>query len=277
MKCTETEIYTNDKVSLYFRDCGPNQDAKAIVCLVHGLGEHSQRYQPMAQFLSDHSYRMLAYDLRGHGKSGGQRGYIPSYDALLDDIAIVLLETVQRYPGKPVFLYGHSLGGGLVINYALRRRPKLAGVIATGPALRLGFEPPAVKVVLGKLMNQIYPAFSQASGLDVQALARDPEVVRRYQNDPLVHDKVSARLFMGFYQAGLWAIKHADEFPLPLLLMHGSLDRLTSPQASQDFAARVGDQCTLKIWDGFYHEIHNEPEQAQVFQYLLGWMETKFA
>ncbi len=109
-------------------------------------------------------------------------------------------------------------------------------------------------------MNHLWPTFSQASGLDTQALSRDPAVVRAYENDPLVHARVSARLFVSTYQAGLWALDHAAEFPLPLLLMHGTADRLTSVEASRQFARRGSGDCTFKLWEGFYHEIHNEPE-----------------
>ncbi|MEA3350417.1 MAG: alpha/beta hydrolase, partial [Chloroflexota bacterium] len=135
-----------------------------------------------------------------------------------------------------------------------------------------GFKPPPIKIALGRAMNQVWPAFIQPSGLDVQALSRDPAVVSRYEQDPLVHDRVSARLFVGFYEAGLWALEHAAEFPVPLLLMHGSDDTLTSPEASRAFAASVGERCTLKVWDGLYHEIHNEPEQEQVFDQIIAWL-----
>jgi alpha-beta hydrolase superfamily lysophospholipase len=166
------------------------------------------------------------------------------------------------------------LGGNLVLNYALRRRPRLAGVIATSPLLRLAFQPPAVKVTLGRIMNSLWPAFSQASGLETKALSRDPEVVRVYENDPLVHDHVSARMFMSFYQAGLWALEHAAEFPLPLLIMHGSADRLTSAEASREFADHVPGDCTFKLWDGLYHETHNEPQKQEVFNFLLTWLKA---
>jgi alpha-beta hydrolase superfamily lysophospholipase len=124
-------------------------------------------------------------------------------------------------------------------------------------------------------MYNLWPTFSMANELDRQGLSRDPEVVRAYEEDPLVHDRVSARLAMDMLQAGVWALEHAGELSLPLLLMHGGADRLTSAQASREFAAQAGNVCTLRIWDGFYHEIHNEPEQEQVFEYLLEWLNDK--
>ena len=266
---------TKDGLRLYAQGWKPEAELKGVVCLVHGLGEHSGRYEHLAAFLNQAGYALLAFDLRGHGKSGGQRGYAPSYEALLDDIARLLDEAANRYPDLPRFLYGHSLGGNLVINYALRRRPQLAGVIATGPFFRAAFEPPAWKLTLARIMYNLWPTLSLSNELDRQALSRDPEVVQAYDEDPLVHDRLTPRLTMDMFQAGLWALEHASELSLPLLLMHGSADRLCSVQASREFAARAGDRCTLKIWDGFYHEIHNEPEQEQVFEYLLEWLNSR--
>jgi acylglycerol lipase len=266
---------TEDGLQLYAQGWQPETEPKGMVCLVHGLGEHSGRYAHLAAFLNQAGYALLALDLRGHGKSQGPRGHTPSCEALLDDIAHFLAEATARYPDRPRFLYGHSLGGNLVIEYALRRRPQLAGVIATGTSFRLAFEPPAWKLTLGKIMYNLWPTLSMSNELDRQGLSRDPEVVRAYNEDPLVHDRVSARLAMDMLQSGLWSLEHATEFPLPLLLMHGGADRLTSAQASREFASQAGHLCTLKIWDGFYHEIHNEPEQRQVFAYLLEWLDGK--
>jgi len=263
---------TEDGLRLYAQGWQPQTELKGVICLVHGLGEHSGRYAHLAAFLNQAGYALLTYDLRGHGKSEGQRGHAPSYEALLNDISHLLEEAAERYPDLPRFLYGHSLGGNLVIGYALRRHPQLTGVIATGPLLRPGFEPPAWKLTLGKIMYRLWPTLSMSNELDRQDLSRDPEVVRAYNDDPLVHDRLSARLGMDMLEAGLWSLEHAAVFPLPLLLMHGSDDRLTSPQASREFASQATQYCNLKVWDGFYHEIHNEPEQGQVFDYVLEWL-----
>jgi alpha-beta hydrolase superfamily lysophospholipase len=122
-------------------------------------------------------------------------------------------------------------------------------------------------------MNGIAPGFTQHSKLNTKGLSHDQAVVSTYENDTLVHDKISARLFVAMYETGLWALEHAADFPLPLLLMHGGADPLTSAKASQEFAEKAGDKVTLKIWDGMYHEIHNEPEQAQVFTYMVDWLD----
>jgi len=275
MNTFETQWKSRDGVQFYARGWEPQASTpKGVVCLVHGHGEHVGRYDHVGEALSAAGYALLGFDQRGHGRSAGQRGHIPSYEALLDDIALLLEQAMNRYPALPLFLYGHSMGGNEVINYALRRKPALSGVIATGPWLRLAFEPPALKVALGRMMNRIFPAFAQKSGLETAALSRRPDVVRAYESDPLVHDLISARLFVEMYTAGLWALEHAPDFPLPLLLMHGSADRLTSAEASREFAQRAGGQVTLRIWEGGYHEIHNEPERGEVFQTIIAWLDA---
>ncbi len=261
-----------DNLAFYFQGWQPDTQPKAIVCLVHGLGEHTGRYAHVAGALNAAGYAVLGFDLRGHGKSAGPRGHTPTYDVLMDDIGRLLDETAARYPGKPQFLYGHSLGGNLVINYAIRRKPAIAGVVATSPALRVTNPLPAVQVALAKVMNKLQPGLQMANGLALDGLARDPEVVRAYTSDPLVHNKISVRLAMGMLQAGEWALEHAAEFPLPLLLVHGSADKLTSAAASQEFAAKVRGDCTLKVWEGFYHETHNEPEKAEVLGFMVDWL-----
>lgn len=271
----------NDGQEMYAHSWEPEKDSRAVITLVHGLGEHIERYEHVGAVLSKAGFTLAAFDLRGHGKSGGARGHTPSYDALLDDIALFLDLLAERYSGLPLFLYGHSMGGNLVINFSLRRgvpamrKVELRGVIATGAWLKLTFEPPASKVTLGKLMNKILPGFSQASGLDTKALSQDATVVRAYENDPLVHNRISARLFVEMYQSGLWALEHAGDFPLPLLLMHGGMDRLISPEGARQFAALAKDKVSLRIWDELYHEIHNEAKQAEVFKTIIQWLDAQ--
>jgi len=274
MEHSEFNWRTADGLQLFAQGWQPEGVPRAVVCLVHGLGEHSGRYAHVAAALTQAGYALLGFDLRGHGKSEGARGHAPSYDALRDDIAHLLEEAVQRFPFHPCFLYGHSLGGTLALNYALRRRPQLAGVIATAPLLRTAFAPPAWKLTLGRLLYNLWPALPMGNELDPQGLSHDSEVVRAYSNDPLVHARISARLGMDMLWAGEWALEHAAEFPLPLLLMHGGADPLCSAEASRQFADRVPGDCTFKLWDGFYHEIHNEPEKEQVFDFMIAWLQA---
>ncbi len=275
MKSFESSWKSKDGIEIWGKGWEPDLPPRAVVCLVHGLGEHIGRYEHVARAFSESGYIVFGFDQRGHGRSGGRRGHTPSYEALMDDVAALLAQADQRYPQLPRFLYGHSMGGNEVINFALRRKPKLAGVIATGPLLKLAFEPPSWKIGLARIMDRVLPSFTQDSGLEIAALSHDVKVVEAYRNDPLVHGQISARLFIELINSGKWALEHAAEFPLPLLLMHGSGDRLTSAEASREFDKRGGRNITLHIWDDWYHEIHNEPDQEEVFKVTMIWMDAR--
>ena len=268
---------THDNLELFSRGWTPEPAPKAVICLVHGSGERTNRYGHVASALVEAGYAVVGCDLRGHGLSEGQRGHTPGLEYFLNDITEFLKQLDLRYPGYPKVLYGHSLGGNLAANYLLRVKSAVLGGMLTGPYFRLSFEPPAAKIALGRMMSNISPKFSQETGLETAALSRDPQVVRAYVTDPLVHDLVSARMFVSVMEAGEWALEHAAELNAPVLLMHGAADRLTSAVASQDFARRAGQKVKFILWEGFYHEIHNEPERAEVFKVMIDWLEAQVA
>jgi len=194
---------------------------------------------------------------------------------MLADLSDFLGQIKSRYPHAPVFLYGHSLGGNLILNFALRRKAPVQGAIVTGAWLKVAFEPPAAKVAVARALNRVVPGFTQEWGLETPALSHDTEIVEVYDADPLVHGRISARLFVAFYDAGKWALEHASEFPLPLLLMHGTADRVTSLEASREFAMRAGKIVTWRAWEGLYHEIHNEPARGKVVGAMIHWMDGR--
>jgi alpha-beta hydrolase superfamily lysophospholipase len=268
------EIRTADGLTLHGQGWEPDSVVKAVVCLVHGLGEHCGRYGHVAEAFNRAGYALLAFDLRGHGRSEGPRGHAPNYAALMADITALLNTASSRYADCNRFLYGHSLGGNLVIHYALRRRPDLAGVIATSPLFRPASKTPVWKIAILRAMYGLWPGLTLSSGLEDMALSRDLNVVRSYRNDPLVHDRVTARLGIDMLGHGLWNLDHGAEFPCPLLLMHGDADRITSSEATREFASQTSADCTLKIWEGFYHELHNETEQNKVLAYIIDWMQA---
>jgi alpha-beta hydrolase superfamily lysophospholipase len=273
----EATLHTPDGFSLYAWLRRPPGVPRGVIAHVHGMGEHSRRYDHLSAYWAAHGYGSAGFDLRGHGRSQGQRGHAPSYERLMEDIGIFLERVGSEWPGAPAFLYGHSLGGNLVLNYVIRRRPALAGVVATGPYLRLAFEPPAWKVRLAEAMKRIVPALSQDTGLDVSALSRDPEVVRRYQADPLVHARITASFFTAVHAAGEAAIARATELAIPALLMHGSADRITSLAGSQAFVSAAGGRARLEMFEGAFHEIHNEPGWERMAACALQWLENHAA
>lgn len=273
----EATLHTPDGFSLYAWLRRPPGAPRGVIAHVHGMGEHSRRYDHLSAYWAAHGYGSAGFDLRGHGRSQGQRGHAPSYERLMEDVGIFLKWVGSEWPAAPAFLYGHSLGGNLVLNYVIRRRPALAGVVATGPYLRLAFEPPAWKVRLAETMKRIVPALSQDTGLDVSALSRDPEVVRRYQADPLVHSRITASFFSAVHAAGEAAIARAAELAIPALLMHGSADRITSLAGSQAFVSAAGGRARLELFEGAFHEIHNEPGWERMAACALQWLEDHAA
>jgi len=277
VKTWRSSWHDSEGIKFHLQGWAPDKRPRAVVALVHGLGEHVARYAPIGEAFVEAGFALIGFDLRGHGRSGGPRGHTPSFEASMDDIGVLLNKVRARHRRLPIFLYGHSLGGSLVLNYALRRAPKIHGVIATSPWLRAAFEPPAWKVLLARILDPIAPSYSQKWGLESAALSQNPLEVDAYDRDPLNHGLISARSFLVFTEAGRWALQHASEFPLPLLLMHGTADRITSWEASHEFAARLGRKVTWRSWEGSYHELHNENERAVVLKMIIKWLRSRLA
>jgi alpha-beta hydrolase superfamily lysophospholipase len=271
------QIDTPNQLHLFGQQWLPDNktEIKAVVCLMHGLGDHSGRYQTLVNGLIRASYAMVALDQIGHGKSEGQRGHVRQYDDLMDTIALLLAKAKGDYHAIPIFLLGHSWGGNQVINFALRRKPVLAGVVAMSPWLELAFKPPIWKLWLGKGMNSLFPSFSQPNGLVVDFISRDPAVRQAYVNDPLVHNKISARLFTHTHLAAEWALAHAQEFPLPLLLIHGSKDGLISVEGTKAFARQLNNNAVLRVFEGMYHETHNDIGKEAVIKMIIQWLDDQ--
>jgi acylglycerol lipase len=249
----------------------PGENARAVVILVHGLGEHMQRYSHWAALFNKAEIGFAGIDLPGHGRSEGRRGSVKNYRQVGEMIDILLNTCKKTFPGVPVFIYGHSLGGGIVLEYLLRKNPGIKGAIVTSPWLRLSFEPPRIKVVMASVMKNLLPGLIQPSGLNVNHISHDELVVEKYKADPLVHDKISVSLFHAAMTAAKYSLDNAGELKIPTLILHGSDDQICSPEGSREFAAKT-DKAELKIWEGGYHELHNEPFKEEVFKYIIEWM-----
>ena len=275
MKSFEAKLKSKDGIELFVRGWEPDTKPKAVIALIHGHGEHVGRYEHVAKAMTDAGYAFAGFDLRGHGKSGGIRGHFSSWDAVMQDIKDFFIFLTMRYPDLPQFLYGHSLGGLIVLTYALKNKTGLQGVIATGAGLRSQVHDQKLKVLMAKVLGSIAPTTLIPSGLDNTILSHDPAVIKAYNSDPLNHDRMS----LGFGKEGLnatdYAWAHAEEFSVPLLIMHGAADRNTYPHGSADFAklaAKNNQDVTLKLWEGLYHEVHNEPEKEQIFRFIIDWL-----
>lgn len=276
MKRFEDQWDDKDRTKLFIQGWEPeNSKPKALIALVHGLGEHAGRYAHVGKALTDAGYALVGFDLRGHGKSDGARGHSSSLDTYMQDIQQFFRRMETRYPDIPHFLYGHSLGGLLVLAYAIQYGEHLKGVITTGPGLQSSLQEQKAKVAMVRLLGSLLPAITLQSGLDAAAISRDTTIVDVYKTDPLVHDNAS----LGLGKAALSAIDlcfaRAKEFPVPLLIIHGKADKIAYASGSEDFAELLraeGKDVTLKIWDDLYHEVHNEPEKEEVFQLVIEWL-----
>lgn len=243
-----------------------------VVVLAHGFGEHSGRYSGnIVPVLGDLGMAIIVYDNIGHGKSGGKRGHCPSYSALLDILDKVVDKARETFPEKPLFLYGHSMGGNLVLNYALRRDTKLDGVIATSPYLRLAFRPPTWKMVLGRLMMNIMPSVTLPSGLDPNGISRISAEVEKYTSDSLVHDKVSPMFSFPVMEAGEWAIANAGRLKVDTLMLHGTGDLIIDYRGTEEFH-ESSNRTTLKLFEGGYHELHHDLCKDEMLDTVRNWL-----
>lgn len=275
---TNSDTDMNDDVTFYMQGWEPEGKTKALVCLVHGLGEHSGRYAHVGEALNRAGYALYGFDLRGHGQTAGPRGHFPSLEVVIQDIRQFVEFQKQNNPGLPLFLYGHSLGGLLTLTYAIRYGEGLKGVVVSGASLRSPVLEQKAKVFLVKLLGPLLPGLTIPSGLSPETVSRDPAVVKKYLEDPLVHDKSSLGLGKAALDAVDFCFAHVRDFTRPLLIMHGTADKGTYPKGSEEFAKLAGEtnqDVTLKLWEGLYHELHNEPEQKEVFKVMVEWMDER--
>lgn len=262
----------NKQRKIFFQQWLPETETKGIIALVHGLGEHSGRYAHVAGFFTAQGIGIIAVDTYGHGQTTGKKGHADSMEAYMQQISHLLELAKQTVPDKPVFLYGHSMGGALVLNYLFRYKPVINGVIATAPAVRPGFELPKPLLIIGRIARAIFPSFTQANSLDLENLSHDREVIEQYKADPLVHNQVSGMVGISLIEWGEWLLQNARQSPAPLLLMHGTADKLTSYEASKLLASQLTGDVTFKSYGGLFHEIHNEFEKQDIFNEMLVWI-----
>ena len=258
----------------------PLADATAMraqVLIVHGLGEHSGRYEHVAQQLNGWGYAVRSFDLWGHGLSDGERGSMRDEHALLDDLAAVVDQTRKAMaPGQSLVLLGHSLGGLLAARFvSLRMRP-IDALVLSSPALDPGLN--AFQKLLLATLPGIAPNLRVGNGLQVKYLSHDPAVVAAYQADPLVHDRISARLALFIAQAGREVLATAPQWSTPTLLLFAGQDQLVSPQGSRDFLKLApGAMVQSLCFEALFHEIFNEAEAGGVFAALQQWLQVGWA
>jgi acylglycerol lipase len=261
----------SDGTKLFGRRWKPEGSPKGVVCFVHGVCEHSGRYERIAHALTAAGYAMTAFDLRGHGRTAGRRGDLRLSRAMTD-IGELLVEERERAPSAKIFLYGQSLGGLLALAYALDHAPKPAGVIASAPVLHTALRKQRAKVAIARSIGRLFPRFSMRPGLDDTKLMRDDEVLANRRADTLVIDRVSAGLARDVLRATDHVLANGGRFPVPLLLVHGRADEVNFLSGSEELFAKVPGDKTLHVYDGVKHHPHNDPERARIFADVVAWL-----
>ena len=269
-------LNASDGLKLFMRRWVPDGTARAVVVLVHGVGEHSGRYTALAESLTSRGMAVEAMDHRGHGRSEGRRVWIDRFDQYLDDFDMFMRRVQQRHPAKPLFIFGHSLGGTITTLYALERKPLVRGIVLSAPALRPGRNIPEWTHPLGRFLGRYLPRlpvqrFSSAE------MSHNPEAIRLNEKDPLdYHGWLPARTVGEILNAIARIRTHTKQFEYAFLLLHGTEDRVTHPEGSRSFHQRAtATDKTLRLYEGLYHKLLEETEKEQVVSDILSWLETR--
>lgn len=251
------------------------QRPRAVILIVHGLGEHAWRYDDVAQRLNEWGFSVRAYDQRGHGESGGEPGVLPDDDALLDDLAEVVDDTRRHITQPwacPLILLGHSMGGLVAATFVQRQIEPVDGLVLSSPAFDTGMT--RFQRALTRLLYRWAPNLTLPNGLDANAISHDPAIVQAYQNDRLVHNRISARLAHFIDSNGPRVVAAAPSWAVPTLLMYAGADLLVRPEGSRAFAAVAPPQwVSSRRLDGQFHEIFNETDPSTAYATLSAWLD----
>lgn len=273
MKHKEGRFKGLKNFSLYYQRWLPDGSPKAVLLVAHGLAEHSGRYKNLVNYFVPKGYAVYSFDYRGHGKSEGRRSYVDRFSDYLADLKTFFDMVHKEHKDAKIFLVGHSLGGTLAIPYAVEHQQELAGVITSGASLVASPTVSPVLIAIAGVVSALAPKMG-VTVLDASTISRDKAVVDAYVNDPLVYrGKVPART--GAELAKMWRTlpERMPEIKLPILIMQGTADKLADPASSKLLYERVGSKDkTLKLYDGFYHEIFNEPEHKKVMADVEAWL-----
>jgi acylglycerol lipase len=265
---------TEDYLTLYGQSWMPESHPRAMINYVHGFKDYGGRFERWALRLTDHGYGVIAVDLRGHGHSPGRRGYASGFESYLHDVHAMRYHAQECYPGIPQILYGHSLGGNIVANYLMSRDLLPDTAVITSPWFTLASKPSVFTLAFARMFRFLLPGLMVRSDLDRKALSRDKEIVEAYSRDPLVHNSILPRLYFEIEEYGIRASESVGKINLPLLVMHGTADRITSCEQTRGFSLHAGNHTTFKEWPGSYHELHNDTNEQEVFDFVLHWLDS---
>lgn len=273
MKHIEGDFRGCKNLSLYYQSWLPSDEIKAVVLVVHGLAEHSGRYLNMVNRLVPKGYVVYGFDQRGHGHSQGLRGYVEQFSYYVNDLGAFLDIVRNRHRDAKIFIVGHSLGGTIATAFAVHHQSEIDGLILSGAVFHLGDNVSSGLTMLARVISLLSPT-TGISAIDASATSRDKSVVNAYSNDPLVYrGKIRARLGTELMKTIKLLPHQMANINLPILIMHGTDDRLSDPSGSEMLYSKVGSRDkTLKLYSGLYHELFNEPEGEQVLADMEAWL-----
>jgi alpha-beta hydrolase superfamily lysophospholipase len=272
MKHREETLIGFDGRELFFQSWEPEGAPRAVIAIVHGGFEHSGHYGFLVDSLVDKGFALAGLDLRGHGKSKGKRGHIMAWNELREDMGSYLSKLQKEFPGRPLFLFGHSVGGTIALDYALRRSPALAGVILSGAGISTG-NASRVLLAINKLISAVFPSFSVNANFDFSIVTRDLKVVKEYESDPLILSSLSARFWAECLKTIAWVRDHASDWKLPLLVLHGSEDQnMPIEDIKEFFGDLTCEDKELITYEGGYHCPYNDLQKELVFSDIEMWI-----
>lgn len=276
MRHSEGTFKATGGLKLFEQRWLPDGDIKAIVVIVHGYAEHSGRYAHVAEYLTQHGYAIYSFDLRGHGRSEGTRAFIRSFGEYLSDIKLFLERVNERELARPILILGHSMGGTIVTLFSIAHNPKVRGLILSGPLLKISDKISPGQRAFISVAGLIIPKLPVIKKINCRSISSDPNIAAGYDSDPLVYrGKLPARQGREINRAINSIQKRMESVSLPLLILHGTGDRLVDVEGSKQLYARAGSSDkTLKLYEGFYHVVLNEPGKGQVLRDIVSWLDT---
>lgn len=276
MNRSEGTFQVDADLELYYQYWLPAGQPKAALAIVHGVAEHSDRYSNVVNNLIQEDFAIFAYDQRGHGKSPGQRGYLDSWEQYRSDFNLFLDLIQETIPGLPVFVYGHSQGALIILDYLARGKNTIAGAVVSGSPLASDDAASPLLVVAAKVLSRVWPTFSLETPINPAQLSCDARVVKKYQDDPTVFKILTARWGTEYLKTQDYVRENASQIKTPILILHGGEDSLCDPKGSQDLYEKVSTaDKSLKIYPSYFHEIHNEPGHITVIQDINQWISER--
>ncbi|MCK9229912.1 MAG: lysophospholipase [Syntrophales bacterium] len=259
--------------NIYYRSWLPDDEPRAVLLIVHGLAEHSGRYGNLVNHFAPRGYALYGPDHIGHGKSDGTRVFVERFDDFIRPLNALFRMIRQWHPGKPVYLVGHSMGGLIAVIYLIENPEDMAGAILSAPAVKIPERMSSFAVLAAMVLSNLFPKIGIME-LDSDGISRDNAVVYAYRHDPLVYrGKITARLGTEMYRAMQRVASQASAIATPLLILQGSADRMVSPEGARTLYEKAGTtDKRLKLYDGLYHEVFNEPEYEEIMKEVERWL-----